>query len=345
VELCERYIHEVIRQLPRKQREDVAQELRSALADGLERELTSGADPGNAELALLREWSPPQEQAQSYRSGPDHLIGPRYLPAFLRAVKIGLIIAAALAAIGPLMVLIEDPQDWRQFFVAFNDWWNSLLRWGLMVVGGCTVVLGIAERVGSRDGASDGASDGSSDTPSWEPSELPAIKDPDRVERGDMIANLIFLTLAALVMTWRPGAIMVPASVNGEQLGLPLLWPAMAAHMTYLRVLVLGGLAMVVTVLLRGRWSLPTRLWSFLLSLLEIGFFVRLRADPELFQPETNWLVGQGWPVMTAESFVDGMAPLLEQAQDKGLWLVIALTVFEAGRKGWRLVRRRQAMV
>ena len=336
MELCERYIHEVIRQLPRKQREDVAQELRSALADGLERELAGGADRGEAELALLREWSPPQEQAQSYRSGPDHLIGPRYLPAFLRAVKIGLIIAAALAAIGPVMVLIEGPQDWRHIFVAFNDWWNSLLRGGLMVVGGCTVVLGIAERVGNRDSASDGVSD----TPSWDPSKLPAIKDPDRVERGDMIANLIFLTLAALVLNWGPGAIMVPARVNGEQLGLPLLWPAMAPHMTYLRLLVLGGLAMVVTVLLRGRWSLPTRLWSFLLSLLEIGFFVRLRADPELFQPETRWLVGQGWPVMTAESFVDGMAPLLEQVQDKGLWLVIALTVFEAGRKGWRLVRR-----
>jgi len=342
VELCERYIHEVIRQLPRKQREDVAQDLRSALADGLERESAGGIDRGEAELALLQEWSPPQEQAQSYRSGPDHLIGPRYLPAFLRAVKIGLIIAAVLAAVGPLWTLLDGASDgprvWRALVVAISAWWNSLLRWGLMIVGGCAVVLGIAERVGSRDGASDGESD----APSWDPSKLPAIKDPDRVERGDMIANLIFLTLAALVLNWGPGAIMVPASVNGDQVGLPLLWPAMAAHMTYLRVLVLGGLAMVVTVLLRGRWSLPTRLWSLLLSLLEIGFFVRLRADPELFQPETSWLVGQGWPMMTAESFVDGMAPLLEQAQDKGLWLVIALTVFEAGRRGWKLVRRTQ---
>ncbi len=90
MDLIERYVQEVARRLPRKQRDDVARELRSSLEDSLESRAGVPLEQVEEEQAveLLLEFGTPQKVAASYRPGPDFLIGPGLYPSFVKTMKI-----------------------------------------------------------------------------------------------------------------------------------------------------------------------------------------------------------------------------------------------------------------
>ena len=103
MEIFERYIREVTRHLPRRQRQDVAKELRSTLEDSLDGRLESGAgEPVTgtgreaAASQVLVDFGPPRELAASYRGGSRHLIGPGLYHDFLSTLKITLLVVCGL---------------------------------------------------------------------------------------------------------------------------------------------------------------------------------------------------------------------------------------------------------
>ena len=78
MDLIERYVHEVGRALPRGQRSDIEQELRSLLQDSLESRIAEQeGDEEAVQIDLLREFGPPDEMAHSYSPRARWLIGPR----------------------------------------------------------------------------------------------------------------------------------------------------------------------------------------------------------------------------------------------------------------------------
>ena len=93
--LLERYLHEVGRYLPRKNRGDIQAELKSSVIDSLEDRF--GSEPTEAETAeLLKEIGKPQDVAASYYPQGQYLIGPGLFPVFRMVIWI--VIAAVLGA-------------------------------------------------------------------------------------------------------------------------------------------------------------------------------------------------------------------------------------------------------
>ena len=84
MDLIERYIAEVGRHLPRKQRVDVQTELRSLLQDMVEDRAQTKVEKADEEIvtAVLLEMGPPQKVAASYQSRPEYLIGPQLYPVY-----------------------------------------------------------------------------------------------------------------------------------------------------------------------------------------------------------------------------------------------------------------------
>src|SRR5512145_2155464 len=100
--LIDRYIAEVGKHLPRKQRADIQAEIRSTLEDMLEeRKPAEGSVDDAMTIALLKEYGSPREVAESY-VGPRYLIGPRVYPTFELVTKIvvAVLVAVALAGLG-----------------------------------------------------------------------------------------------------------------------------------------------------------------------------------------------------------------------------------------------------
>ena len=85
MDLIERYVYEVGRQLPRKQRADIQVELKSTLVDTLE-DRVEGEPSQEDEIKLLKEFGPPRKVAASYWPQGQYLIGPNLFPLFRMVV-------------------------------------------------------------------------------------------------------------------------------------------------------------------------------------------------------------------------------------------------------------------
>ena len=75
MELIDRYVYDVGRYLPRKNRADIQAELRSLLMDTLESRV-KGEPSEEDVVALLKEFGPPEKVAASYWPEGQYLIGP-----------------------------------------------------------------------------------------------------------------------------------------------------------------------------------------------------------------------------------------------------------------------------
>ena len=89
-EVIETYIDDTVRLLPRRQRDDVARELRSLLIEELHaRARESGRPPDESlALSLVRGYGQPNEVAARYRP-PWAIIDPADSTSFMRAAIIG----------------------------------------------------------------------------------------------------------------------------------------------------------------------------------------------------------------------------------------------------------------
>src|ERR1700722_12713731 len=104
-EVIETYIDDTVRLLPRRQRDDVATELRSLLNEELHaRAQESGRAPDESlALSLVRGYGSPNEAAARYQT-PWTIIDPADSTSFMRAAIIGvgaLIVLSALARLRP----------------------------------------------------------------------------------------------------------------------------------------------------------------------------------------------------------------------------------------------------
>ena len=79
----ERYIYQVIRRLPKAQRDEVRMEMEELISDMC-------ADKGSIE-EVLTQLGDPAEFAKQYQNGQQYLIGPEYFETYLWFVKVILI--------------------------------------------------------------------------------------------------------------------------------------------------------------------------------------------------------------------------------------------------------------
>src|SRR5512139_3548388 len=105
--LIDKYIAEVGKYLPRKQRADIEAEIRSTLEDMLEeRKQAQGTLDDAAIIALLKEYGAPRKIAESY-VGPRYLIGPRMYPFFVMVTRIVFIVLIAVTFTGVGISLVN----------------------------------------------------------------------------------------------------------------------------------------------------------------------------------------------------------------------------------------------
>jgi|SRR5688500_16974378 len=98
--LIDKYIAEVGKHLPRKNRVDIEAEIRSTLEDMLdERKKDDGPADEATIMKWLKEYGSPRDVAMTYKTH-QYLIGPRLFPMFETVVRIVFAVVAGASLIG-----------------------------------------------------------------------------------------------------------------------------------------------------------------------------------------------------------------------------------------------------
>ena len=147
MDLIERYIHEVGRRLPKRMRVDVETELHSLLLDSLEERLAGDFPepdevPEDIQVAVLKEFGPPQLVAQQYNPRVNYIIGPRLFEPYLITIAVVLGITFVAHLLG-VVTLAANPTAVQG---ALGDAVAGLIHSLEAALGAVTLVFALVER-------------------------------------------------------------------------------------------------------------------------------------------------------------------------------------------------------
>ena len=256
-EVIETYIDDTVRLLPRRQRDDVATELRSLLNEELHaRAQESGRPPDESlALSLVRGYGRPNEVAARYQP-PWAIIDPADSTSFMRAAIIG---AGALVLLGALSKRLPSLPGTA----------DNLVKIGILVwLGVLVVAFGAKNWIRRRWPA----------TVLWKP------RDRDRANR---VGTAVVVPIATFFVVLYGAPTWVLDQISGGRFDTS--WAAYTADFQRLRLpcfigLMVGLLALLSFVAIQGRWRRLTRRINIGLNMALACLILSFAVDGNIFQ-------------------------------------------------------------
>jgi len=275
MKLIDRYIAEVGRHLPRKQRADIDAEIRSTLEDMLEeRKQAEDAESEAEVIELLKEYGAPRDVADSY-VGPRYLIGPRIYPTFELVTRIVLIVLFGIALAGLGLGLAQSSLTGAEFLKTIADSALGLFGGLITAFGNIVLAFAILERVLPAKEFEE--------EEEWDPSKLAQEPDPDRVKFGEQIFETFFLVVFLVIFNLYPGVVGIGFFNENDWVFIsPILTEAFFSYLPWLNILILLQIGFNIILLRRGWWNTGLRVANIVLEVAGIALAVAMLRGPDL---------------------------------------------------------------
>lgn len=211
----DRYIYQVIRRLPKAQRDEVRMELEELISDMY-------ADKGSME-EVLTQLGNPAEFAKQYQNGQQYLIGPEYFETYLWFVKIVLICAAVpILVISLVNAIGEMPaaSSWNAASVIIRAIVDGLtagitdaLLSCISAFGAVTLIFAVMERKkiqlemkkAEKWSVEKLSEDRKTAESRWTPKFLEPVPDKKAlISRGDSIVGIVFIVVFCVLLIFSP---------------------------------------------------------------------------------------------------------------------------------------------
>lgn len=279
--LIERYLAEIGKRLPARNRADIQKEIRSTLEDMLEERSKAAGRPADEEMiaALLREFGRPEKVAASY--APERpLIGPQLYPFYLLVLKIVLPIVASvlfiLSAVGLAIANLPPAELLAGAGKALLEIINAIVA----AVGSITVVFALLDRIPGL--GSEIEKDRKSEEKGWDPRTLPQVRDVEKFNIAGLAAEIIFGVAMLVVLNFYPNLIGYGFVSDGEWTFAPALSEAFFGYLPFLNILLGVEIALNLYLLGRGRWETATRWLRIAFKALWVALAVVMLTGPDL---------------------------------------------------------------
>jgi hypothetical protein len=321
MELIERYLQEVGHHLPRKNRNDILGEMRSALSDALDDQ--AGPAPTQQQvIELLKSYGEPRKVAAKYYPEGQYLIGPTIYPLFRLVAGIAIAAVAGAQVLAWLVALLFVGQalDPLQTLAGIMNSLPAALGWVVLVF----IIL---QRFDVRP---------DEDDKPWDPTTLPPLNQKDEISRSEMIVGIVFQAIFISVLVAfhdRIGAVSYP---GGQFFANPVL----PAYLPWIYLSLLAGISLDVYLLWQGRWTIVTRLIQLVMNIYAIVILGLLS------QAHLAWLQAHG--ISTFITAIEGLSRDIETGSQalmmQGFWMAftvaLIVTVIETGATIFKLVRK-----
>lgn len=296
----DRYVAEVGRLAPTRQRADLELEIRSLLQDELDALPAESAGSEAATFDVLRKFGSPAAMAARYGAA-QHLIGPELYPYFLMVLRIVLVVIFGVWLFG--LVVSAATENANIVAVStFVSLVSSLLQSAAVVV----LVFAIIERVAKVQQSSPHAA--------WDPRSLPSVNDPNRIKWGEMVLELVLGTMGIVALLFFPNQ-LGGYWANGEWHALNIFSSEFLAFVPWMAAIWALEVIVKLVIMARGRWETATRAADLLVSGLSLMLLFRMLAADAL----------SAWPP-------------LEFTFTIGIIVAIVIVAIEILRTAWLLV-------
>lgn len=302
-DVIESYVTEVAVRLPRKQRNDVAFELRSLIEEELQGKAEAAGRGIDAAMAteFLRTFGNPGEVAARYRPTLT-IIDPADGPAFLRAAVVGL---ALIWSLGLWAHLRESSASGWDFLTTLGQWWGSTLIPSLWWPGVLVVGFGLSSWLRRRR----------PQAAEWKPRPV------DRIQggRAGMAMGLVGILCGLFVLLdprWVLDVLFGGRAAAAAYQAFTYTDAFRARQAPLLLGLILLNIPILVMVLVSGRWSATMRRIDVALALVVCAVLM--------------------WTVLDGPVF---MAPASDRMVKLCMVLIVAITIIDRGVRWRRSVR------
>jgi hypothetical protein len=321
MDLIDRYLAAVRRQLPPEQQDDIVQELRDSLRSEAEEHETQTGRPlsEDEQAAMLKTRGHPWLMASRYLS-QQYLIGPSLYPYYRKAL--GMVVFWVVLPIvifgGAITTIYSDASVAGWINRVIPAAWNG----AIYSVGLVTIVFAILEHERVRVNVLD----------SWNPRRLP---DPDEVRAVPRSESVMGLILSMTFLIWWTGIFRVPdliffssepARIQAGPIWAQLYWPIL--------------LSLIASI---GIYTIDmVRPWrSTAVSLVDIGIGLANLGIITIILRANNYV-----QVQTTAEFIDKAARaeyFINNSIMVTFVIIGALTAWDVLYELWRLVKARPA--
>jgi hypothetical protein len=324
--LIDKYIAEVGKHLPRKNRADISAEIRSTLEDMLdERKQADSRPEEDVLMELLKAYGSPGEVAAKYKPYP-YLIGPRLFPIFERVVKILFAIVIGASILGLGVNISETGLSGPQFASVLGEWFGGLFNGLIAAFGNLVLVFAILERTNV-------AAEFEKEFSDWDPRELEQEPDPDKSDLPDHIATIIFTVLGLVLLNLYPNLMMAGFFINDTWVSFPILTETFFRFLPWINVMGLLQIVFSGFMLSQKSWTPVTRIVNILVDVASMILSIVILRTPGIFgiTPEALRSIG------ITES-ADTLARLFGIVPTIIIIIVVVATAFEVGKSVLRLL-------
>lgn len=205
-EYIERYIYDVVRRLPKNQRQEANMELRELINDMME----DMGEEANVETVLEKLGSP-AEFAKKYSGQEQHLIGAEYYEPYCLVLKIVLLCTAISAIISIIVNTAVNPSDAEHILDIGIDTIIEGINSLVTAVGSVTIVFAIMEREKIKletkkiENTATFTKGGKENHKKWEPKDLPTVPHKKgMIKRSDTVVKMIFIAIFSGILLFAP---------------------------------------------------------------------------------------------------------------------------------------------
>lgn len=270
-DLVDRNIWAVVKRLPAELRDDVADELRTTVADMLEER---GAEGDASVRDVLLELGDPAELALGYTGGRRYLIGPDLYPMYSRLLKLLLLIVVPIVLTVRLLEELWTAAGGR--ISGILEGVGAAFNVGVMIAFWVTLAFFIIERSGGSREILRGRGR------SWDPASLPSVATRRRITLGETAGSLALLTLLLVAVVWERGH-PVFHEAGGPVFFLDHeLW---SGWMQALIAIVVASMALEVWKYVSGHWTAPLVVANVAVDVLFAGLVVAALATQQVVDP------------------------------------------------------------
>ncbi len=279
--LINRYIAELGKRLPPRDRADIQKEIRSTLEDMLEERARAAGQAVDEEMvvSVLKEYGKPEAAAASYL--PERsLVGPQMYPIFSLVAWIVLsvlgIVLLVTMSIGSFSANLTPLEVIKTIGAILLKVASALVS----AFGSLVITFAILERIPAI--SKEFQQEKEDETQSWDPRSLPEVEDVESFSIPGLVAEIIFTGIALLIFNFFSNIIGFGFLVNGKWTFLSLLSDAFFRYLPYIDALWLLHIVLDLVLLRQGRWQTFTRWWRIALRVLGIALAAFMLAGPDL---------------------------------------------------------------